>query len=773
MASGSAVRYVRQRRATTPIPASAGGCFVTAILVIAFLIAAVWLFVGWGGPRTIDVVGGVASVLVTSAAAACATLAARATTGPVRIAWTVMAVGSVAATVGESIWAGRDLLGWKVSFPSVADAAYLMFPVAVLVALLLFPSGRGRQSQSRLLLDGVIMGGSLLIVSWLTVMRGAYSAGGQSQLHLVVSLTYPLMNLVTLTVAAVVLASAGAGARSTLTLVTLGLFCMTLAESVFAYLSVGNGPFSGHHLVEITWMAGVLLIALGAAHGRDAVFDQRPGEVPGWTSVWLPYAPFMVAAVMVAVGPRGASTDGLILVTGVILVVAVLARQFLAVSETKRLVDTITDLALRDPLTGLANRTLFADRLAGILASRSDSDTHPVSVLVLDLDGFKPLNDTLGHSFGDEVLVAVAQRLGRVAGPADTVARLGGDEFAVLLRISPDRAHDIARQLSAEFESPFLIAGQPAQVGASIGVATARPQDTTAEELLKRADLTMYAAKRRRAAPARRVLEAADADSPTLLAELRQAVAQAQLVLVYQPQIDLLTRRVVGVEALLRWPHPDHGVLLPGRFLPLVRDHDLMAAITDLVVEHALDDARSWQRAGVDIPVSVNVFAPMMADLALPERIGAALAERGLDPDMLTVEITEDLPLGRIGPTKIVLNELRRRGVRISIDDFGAGYPALSYLCHLSVDEVKLDRNFIGPQLADPRVEAVVRAVVALAGQLGLTVVAEGATDAQIVARLIAWDVGIAQGDYLGAPVDSGDVPGLVRNSTAGLGVAP
>ena len=171
--------------------------------------------------------------------------------------------------------------------------------------------------------------------------------------------------------------------------------------------------------------------------------------------------------------------------------------------------------------------------------------------------------------------------------------------------------------------------------------------------------------------------------------------------------------------------------------------------------------------------MSVNVFAPMMADLALPERIGAALAERGLDPDMLTVEITEDLPLGRIGPTKIVLNELRRRGVRISIDDFGAGYPALSYLCHLSVDEVKLDRNFIGPQLADPRVEAVVRAVVALAGQLGLTVVAEGATDAQIVARLIAWDVGIAQGDYLGAPVDSGDVPGLVRNSTAGLGVAP
>ena len=763
MASGLAFRGAGQGPSTAAVAAWAGGLFA---------LLAGWLLAGGAGERTTAIVTAVSSVVVTAAAAVFAALAARAQTGRTQSGWRAMAAGLSAATLAEVLWAGRNLFGWPLSFPSIADAAYLMFPVGVLVALLLFPVSRGRQSPGRLVLDGVIMGGSLLIVSWLTVMRQAYADGGDNWIRLVAALAYPVSNVVTLTVATVVLVRSGAGARSTLALLTLGLMCMTLAESVFAYFASGDGPFSAGHLIEIGWTAGMLLIAVAAAAGRQTVFGERPDEAKGWASVWLPYAPFMLAALAVAVAPSDALNDGVVLVVGIALVPVVLARQFLAVAENKRLVAAVTDLALHDPLTGLANRTLFVDTLTRSLASRSGPGDRPLSVLFVDLDGFKSLNDTRGHAFGDEVLILVAKRLCSVVGPDHMVARLGGDEFAVLLQVPAAEAHAIVRRLSAAFDSPFLAGERQVRVGASVGLAVAGPDDVGADELLNRADLTMYAAKRTRTA-GQGLTGQHDAASARLLEELRQAVDDERLSLVYQPKVDLLTGGVVGVEALLRWPHPDHGMLAPAHFLPVVRSPELMTAITDLVLRRALDDVRNWMWSGVDVAVAVNVFAPVMADLALPDRVSRALAERDLGPGILTVEVTEDFPIGRIGPTKIVFSELRRRGVRVSIDDFGSGYPALSYLCHLPIDEVKLDRNFIGPHLTDPRVEAVVRSVVGLAGQLGLTVVAEGADDAGTVARLVGWHVGIAQSDYLGAPVDAGEVPDLVRQSAVGSGVAP
>ena len=632
-----------------------------------------------------------------------------------------------------------------------------MFPLGMLVALLLFPGGRGRQSQARQCLDGVIMGGSLLIVSWVTVMHSAYTEGAESWPRLVASLAYPLSNVVTLTVATVVLARSGAGARPTLTLLTLGLLSMTLAESIFVYLSLGSGFFSGHHLVEIGWIAGMLLIAVAAAQGRHAKFDTGPDEAPGWASVWFPYAPLMLAAATFAFQPRTFVSEPLVMVTGIILILAVLARQFFAVAENKRLVAAVTEQARRDPLTGLANRTLLGEQLTRAMQVRT---SEPVSVLVLDLDGFKVVNDQLGHSFGDKLLVAVADRLREHVGPDQTVARLGGDEFAVLLRLPVGEAQQIAQRISAAFDTPFVIDDRRVLVGSSVGLAAARPEDVTGEELLKRADLTMYASKRTRTGVtlARDTSKSAD---DGLMADLCRAVDDAALSLVYQPKVELRTGQVVGVEALLRWSHPEHGLLLPGQFLPLVRTDALMAEITSLVLELALDDAQRWHQAGLNIPVAVNVFTPTMADLSLPNRVFSALDQRDLKPAALTMEMTEDLPLGRVGPTKSVLDELRLRGIRISIDDFGAGYPALSYLCHLPVDEIKLDRNFIGPTMASPRVESVVRAAVDLGRELGLTTVAEGVRDADTAARLLQWGFDVAQGDFFGEPMPAAQVPRL------------
>lgn len=730
-----------------------------------FAIFAAWMISEVSGSRAVEVVGSLSSVVVTTAAVITTGLAARASGGRVRTAWTVLTLGLVAATIAEVIWARGHIVQRPPHFPSAADAAYLLFPVAMLVALLLFPSGRRPRYRGRLALDGVIMGGSVLIVSWLTVMSKAYASGAESATALMTALAYPASNVITVTVAAVVLARAGAGARPMLTLLTSGLLAMAVAESVFAYLSVDGGPLRGRHLIEVGWTAGIVLIALAGVQGRHTVFEEPSDPPPGWASVWLPYAPLMLATVAMGVKPGNVLEDGVILSCLVVLVPAVLARQFLAVAEHKRLLNAVVERATHDPLTGLANRSLFDERLAEALRSPTPDGDQSVAVVVLDLDGFKMINDNLGHTFGDALLVAVAERLRQQAGDGHTVARLGGDEFAILLEATPEEANRVAARLPAAFEMPFLIDGHRVVIGSGVGLAVCRPGETTAEALLKRADLSMYAAKRIR--PGR---PSPSGDDAAALAELRTAVADGALTVVYQPKVELTSGAVVGVEALLRWPHPDKGVLLPGQFLPLVRDQGLMEAINDLVLRMALDDARRWREQGADATVAVNIFAPTLADRALPTQIATALQQRDLPPEVLTLELTEDLPLGRIGPTKIVLSELRERGVRIAIDDFGAGYSALSYLMHLPLDEVKLDRSFVGPSLSGERVASVVRMTVGLARELGLTTVAEGVVDRETLGLLSGLGVDVAQGDLLGTPVPADEVPDLFA---AGASAAP
>jgi EAL domain-containing protein (putative c-di-GMP-specific phosphodiesterase class I) len=244
----------------------------------------------------------------------------------------------------------------------------------------------------------------------------------------------------------------------------------------------------------------------------------------------------------------------------------------------------------------------------------------------------------------------------------------------------------------------------------------------------------------------------------TLLGELRQAVERAELTLVYQPQFRLRTGYLVGFEALLRWPQRDGSVLTPDGFLPMVRRHGLMDAVTDLVLGRASEDAARWRAAGIDASVSINLFAPSLADATLPGRIAAALDESGLPPSCLTVEITEHLVLGDLEQTREVLSRLRRQQIRVAIDDFGTGYSTLSYLTKLPSDELKLDPQFIAPVLVDPTAAAVVRAVVGLAQELGITTVAEGVENAHTAAWLRQHGCDIAQGYFYGMPVGVGTV---------------
>jgi diguanylate cyclase (GGDEF)-like protein len=387
----------------------------------------------------------------------------------------------------------------------------------------------------------------------------------------------------------------------------------------------------------------------------------------------------------------------------------------------------------------------------------------------LDLDDFKLVNDNLGHPAGDALLTLTAERILRCVRTADTVARLGGDEFAVLMEGDAQYSRVIAQRVVRAFDEPFVIDSHDWVIRPSVGLAIASPDDsdTSADKLLKQADVAMYSAKRSNAggvhtfAPGMRVSPRGGV-GVRLLDELRHAINNLDLTVVYQPKFDLRDGGIVGVEALVRWPHPKRGLLGPDEFLPLVRKHGLMRSLTELVLAQALDDAAQWYSQGIELPIAVNVFAPSLGDLKLPGRVVRAVAARNLKPETLTVEITEDLLLDNMDRTRAVLHELRQNGIRVAVDDFGSGYSALRYLRDLPIDEVKLDRQFIAPLLGDPRSAAIVRAVIDLAHALGVTTVAEGVENAETAEQLRRYGCDTAQGFYYSPPLSADGMLELV-----------
>ncbi|MCV7218777.1 bifunctional diguanylate cyclase/phosphodiesterase [Mycobacterium crocinum] len=718
-------------------------------------------------------------------------LTARAVEGRTRLAWLSLAVGLLGWGIGEALWAYYEIRLHEVPFPSIADAAYLVFPVGACVALLLFPVGHTTQSRWRLFLDGMIVAGSLFLVSWVTILAPLYHSDQSDRLAFIVSLAYPISDLVIFTVAGVVLVRVSGPYRLSLTLLTLGLACFALSDSAFVYLAA-KGEYASGNVIDIGWAAGLLLIAVAAAAGRQGAYEHGSAvALPGWASVWLPFAPLILAGLVLAAKPAPLLESRVVLVVTALLVVIVIARQFVSVGESRRLVATVVDQALHDSLTGLANRALFNERLAQAMRMH-EHEGLPLAVVAADLNDFKLVNDNLGHLVGDDLLIGVAHRLLNCVRAGDTVARVGGDEFAVLVDGGAETAEGVGHRVVEAFEEPFLLSGHELLIRPSIGLAAAEPDepDLSVEQLLKRADIAMYTAKRSRASavqtysPEMQLLADADdkrlfgapppqpglgaAAAIQLLGKLRVAIEHGELTLVYQPKFDLRTGEIVGAEALLRWPQPDGSVLAPDQFLPLVRRHGLMGSVTQLVIGKALDDARSWHRAGADVSVAVNLFAPSVANVDLPETIAHALADHGLRPSALTVEITEELFMDSTERTRTVLEELRHNGIRIAIDDFGSGYSALSYLRDLPIDEVKLDRTFIASILIDQRAAAVVRAVVDLAHVLGLTVVVEGVEDEQTAALVRELGCDIGQGFFYALPLPPDELLERVKTAVSG-----
>jgi|tagenome__1003787_1003787.scaffolds.fasta_scaffold20981420_2 diguanylate cyclase (GGDEF)-like protein/PAS domain S-box-containing protein len=451
------------------------------------------------------------------------------------------------------------------------------------------------------------------------------------------------------------------------------------------------------------------------------------------------------------------------------------------VTAQKQLEAQLQHNAFHDALTGLANRALFTDRLEHALA-RTDRAAAPVAVLFVDLDDFKAVNDGSGHSAGDALLVAVAERLRRVLRPGDTVARLGGDEFAVLIEeAASGEAEAAAERVLAALADPFQSAGEQAgraRVTASIGIATGAAGQHDAAELLRHADVAMYAAKE--AGKGRSAVFAPDMDSAIigqlrLKAELLRALEQHEFTVHYQPTVELETGRLAGVEALVRWQHPERGLVPPLDFIPLAEQTGLIVPLGRFVLREACRQMRAWHDHYPTRPpmtVSVNLSARELDEPGLVDSVRSALADSGLDPAHLVLEITESLLLVDLPRTVRTLAELRALGLRLAVDDFGTGYSSLSYLENLPVDILKIDKSFVDrigeavPDSLDPaagRNPVMVSAISQLGHALDLQLVAEGIEQAEQVTTLRGLDCQYGQGYYFARPLTSDDLTDLLR----------
>ena len=579
-------------------------------------------------------------------------------------------------------------------------------------------------------------------------------------------------------------------------LVVVGLVLLvvdrTETVSRLSWLDGAMGASAVGALAVSLGAGAVPAVAAGGAVGALALSRWRPGwavllavaglgAVAGGAALAPVAAPALAVAAWRREAPAGPGPEFSPVVLGAILIAATIALTLLTIGQFADLSDvaialaTVTVLAgmaragltvvdrlresdrraITDDLTGLGNRRHLVDRLRAAIES-AGNDEAELALLLIDLDGFKELNDTLGHHAGDEVLRQIGPRLKHILRAGDTVARLGGDEFAVVLAPGDEATASAAGlRLRAALERSFEVGDIRVHIDASIGIALFPEHARDALGLLQRADVAMYEAKRMRTGH-EVYLPSRDRHSRQrlrLVGELHGALETGQLVLYYQPKADVRTGAVTGLEALVRWQHPERGLLGPGHFLPLVEQSGLTRALTSFVIDRALCELAELRSSGLDIDVAVNLGPADLLDLGLPSEVERLLQVRRCAPEHLQLEVSEDVVMADVDRTVDVLRGLRAIGVRTALDDFGAGHAALGQLKHLEVDTLKIDCAFVMRMAQDERDAAIVQSLVDLGRRLGLRVVAEGVETREAWDLLVRWGCDEAQGHLVAPPM--------------------
>ncbi|MFI5839161.1 putative bifunctional diguanylate cyclase/phosphodiesterase [Catenuloplanes sp. NPDC051500] len=684
--------------------------------------------------------------------------------------------------IGLALWLGSNLLmlagllaGHELVPVAVVALPTMMTFVCAFGALLMLPTApAGWAGKLRMTLDGVQISTALLMPGWILAVEpalhdtGAFAASGRS----VVTIAYTIGSLAVLAVA--LLLFSGAQGQPALGLFSGALSLAACYNLAATYLEINTAVDVDRTLAGLLVLV-VLLIAgtpgLPLATGGDTAWSPRT-IVGGWV---MPYLPAIAGLTISLAHVLGTGIiDLVVVVLTTLMIGAILARQALTLWMTSRLTAELTEQrqrlahqAAHDPLTGLANRSVFAERLAAALTPGSG---YTPALLMVDLDGFKNVNDTLGHGAGDTLLVAVSERLCALTRAGDTVARLGGDEFALLImESSAEEAAGLAGRLLAALTRPVRTDGGDASVGASIGITLGDGYADDPGRMLRDADLALYAAKadgkgRYRFADAALIAESLN--RMELDGELRSALARGELRIHYQPVVDLDTGRVTGAEALLRWQHPQRGLLPPAMFLPAAEANGLLPEIDRWVLHQASRQALEWQGEN-GFSVSVNVSAGHVLAGRLVHDVRQALFDSGLPASRLILELTETSLLYDLDGAAVTLTELADMGVRVALDDFGTGYASLSYLQNLPIHAIKIDRSFVQRLGDDSTSSAVTQALVNLAETLGISQIAEGVETPDQLDRLRGLQCAFGQGFFFSSPLPPEELTKVLADDRA------
>jgi diguanylate cyclase len=673
-----------------------------------------------------------------------------------RLAWGSISAGLGLYGLGNIVY--FTYVQYQMSPPAPSAADYIWLSCYPFLYVGVFQLARERTTGTGRLLriDSAItaLGLSTVAMIWFRVMlHGTHG----SLATVLTTMAYPVGDLLIVLILLGSLALTGWQINRVWAWLGSGLFMFAAADTIYA-IRVATNSYRAGTLLDPMWAVAATLIAIAAWQRQDRAPSVR---THGWAVLVVPTLFTATALALLAIVGHGSGTLPIRALAAATLL-AGLARAGFTFHEMRRLVVNGVE-ARTDELSGLGNRRAFLEAVE----KRAASGRGEFSVMLLDLDRFKEVNDSLGHLAGDRLLHEVGLRLKARMRQGDILARLGGDEFAILLdNTTPDDARDIAERLRLDLQQAFVSDGMTIYSDASCGIAAWPDSASTVGGLLQRADIAMYEAKRERLGTAIYAhADEADLSAPLrLVEELREALVDDQLFLHFQPKLDLKTGHLEGVEALVRWQHPQRGLLMPDQFLPQAERYGLMRRLATVVLALAMDQVVEWRRGGLDTIVAVNISVSNLLDVGLPDQIRTLLAVRNLQPSCVMLEVTETTLM--VDPTRAaeLLGRLQAVGVRVSIDDYGTGYSSLARLRELPVNELKLDRSFLTGISGDARAGAIVRSTVELAHSLGLSLVAEGIeTEAdETILRELSCDLG--QGYHLARPMPGRDLPAWVAN---------
>ena len=667
-----------------------------------------------------------------------------------RRAWTWIGLALPARAVGFALYLG--VVRWldPIPYPSVADAAWLVSQVLLMVGLVLLVRSRASWMSTGLTLDGIT--GALAAAALATLLLYdtlvARVTAPDAVSVVATNLAYPVTDvMVVLLLVGVAMAYRWRPPASVVVLM-LGVVGYVVIDCVFL-IQITAGTFRPGTLLTPAVMGANAAIAV-AAWLPDRSDRERSEVLPG---ALLPVVFASIClAVLVGAAVRPAPRMAVVLAgLGLVMVIARTAVSFRAV---RRAAQDRRD-ARTDDLTGLANRRAFTESL--VQALRGRSARHPLSLMVANLDGFKLVNDTLGHHNGDELLRQVAARLRDGLGTEDVLARIGADEFATVLPgVDVDAATEVAERLQAAMRRPFPVGGRDLDVTASVGITGFPGDGGEAAVLLQHADLAMYETKLNRSGHGVYRFRPHQANLARMesVDRLGRAIATDEIVLHYQSVVSLASGSVRGVEALCRWQHPEDGLIPPADFLPTAEGGGLMPLLTPHILRRAVHQTAAWQAEGEQLTVAVNLSVTNLLDRAFPDQVGTLLEESGLPGSALQLELTEDLFLADPTRARRVIADLNGYGVRLVVDDYGTGYSSLAYLRDLhEITGLKLDKSFVVDMVGNVRTSAIVESTLTLARSLGLTVVAEGIETVEAWQRLVELGSELGQGYLFARPV--------------------